>query len=428
MSHSRERFTKFRVVGGRPVWSQVKAAARSCDRAFGGSHKFSWRSTGPSLQCARIPTLLLPENKEVGVASEHLATRKPPRFDPTNLFVHLASASAQAAIADAEALWSAARNVERSAAHQLKVCTQQCRAAETRSVDAANSMAGTLEEQEHRKAVLHTKHTSLQEEEDQAALCEDGLMRARQVCEEASEVLREAEAKLTKSKLKARKKQKSKKKKKKLQRAVAEAESALKLAMLELGNAESALAGAEEAVRVQTETVARAHRHANLAREKLEKATAERAAAETALASARDHGSKMESARVAAAAVLQQAEGVSAERKARTEAMEIDATFANWPGDPCTQELPRPFRDYEVNQEMDTFELNVGSDNVIDIFFEGLCGHVWTEFEKVTVAACIGNAFGWTPVGGPSWERVQDRQEELLAQRIESGSRVREFE
>ena len=74
-----------------------------------------------------------------------------------------------------------------------------------------------------------------------------------------------------------------------------------------------------------------------------------------------------------------------------------------------------------VNQEMDTFELDI-DDNVVDIFFEGLCGHTWSKAEKITVASCIGNAFGWLPIGGPCWQDVRTRQDELLAQRFEDAT------
>ena len=340
--------------------------------------------------------------------------------------VHLASASALAALADAEWTWSAARKVERTAAQNLDACTHQCRAAETRSEEAAVTAADRLRGREENARILETRQTSLHDEQDKTVRCEEALMLARQFDKEASEALQGAEAKLKKSKLKARKKQKSKKKKMKLQRAVVEAESGMKLATLELGNAQSKLGDAEVAVRVQTEVVARADRHANLAREKLDKSTAEHAAAEKAVVTALDHATKTERTRAAAAAVLQQAKESSAERKACMEAVERDATFANWPGDPRTQQLPAPFRDYEVNQEMDTFELDVGRDSVVDVFFEGLCGHVWAEAEKVTVAACIGNAFGWKPIGGPCWQRVRERMEELLAKRMEERIQDRE--
>ena len=145
-------------------------------------------------------------------------------------------------------------------------------------------------------------------------------------------------------------------------------------------------------------------------------------AAELALLVERDAATKAERALESAASDLQAAVRTSTKERNFIDSVERDVTFANWPGDRRARHLPAPFRDYEVNQEMDTFELDIGRDNVVDIFFEGLCGHTWSKAEKITVASCIGNAFGWLPIGGPCWQDVRTRQDELLAQRFEDAT------
>ena len=427
MSHRRERFTKFRICGhARPLWSQAKATTRSCEWAFAGTLKFSWRSDTPTIQCARqslSATLPLVDAASKGqlLPSPSTLLPKRPRFDPAKLFVHFASAATLEVISDAERAWSEAKKLERIASQHLVTKTQQSRDLEMHHAEMAALVSLRLQEREQKLSTLETRQMSLHDEEGKAMLCEEVVIFGQRACEEAEEALRLAEVNQKKAKLKARKRQSSIKKKKKTMELVADADKALKLATLELGKAQSQLEKAKEALRVQRQDVQRCNRHQNLAREKLDKAIHDHVAAEKEERSAHHHAVEAGRFRAAAELALEQAKKISAERKAFVEGLERDATFANWPGDPVAQQFPAPFRDYEVNQEMDTFELDVGSDNIVDLFFEAFCGEVWAKEEKVTVAACIGNAFGWVPIGGPCWQQVREKQDELVSQRMAEG-------
>ena len=235
-------------------------------------------------------------------------------------------------------------------------------------------------------------------------------MVAQQVREETTEALQEAEAKLKKGETEDPQKAKKQEETEKLQQALVrspkpESHCSDDQCPVEIRRRRSGSEGSKRGLE-------RAIRHVNLAHGKLDKVTRESKAAELALV----EGTPLPKLSELANPQHPICRTVRTSTKGKFHrCVERDVTFANWPGDRRARHLPAPFRDYEVNQEMDTFELDIGRDNVVDIFFEGLCGHTWSKAEKITVASCIGNAFGWLPIGGPCWQDVRTRQDELLA-------------
>lgn len=401
MSHSWERFTKFRT-NATVYWGQAKAVTRLCTRTFGESYRFGWVVSRPSLKCTRKCALSASDSK----------SRE--KFDPSRLFVHFASASAIAALTECERQWSKARKEEQNAKQHFQTKLQEYVTSSSDLTNAEATVHKFMSQIEVEEGTLLTLSSSLRDAEDQVIEFEKRVLLAREKKEEKVKELQKAEEKRNLAKLKTRKKHKSKKKNAKLTEAFSEAERAVKLLKLEMENAEKTLAEAESIAKDQKNDVQQAQQRVEVSTKNIERMTNKMQIAESILKKAQDTQAKAMRVRDSAEIVFQQAETLTHERKLALDGLDRDKTFANWPGDQYAQEFPREFRDYEVNIGMETYELILGDDKIVDLYFEGLCGQVWSKEEKLKVAACVANAFGWTPIGGPCWQKVSVLKEKLL--------------
>ena len=414
MSHTYNRFTKYKSNKRPTTWHHMKLITRLCTQTLGyDKYRFGLQHDGLGLNCIRKTTKTL---------YNHANQTTSLLFDKRGLKIHFGSETLK---------------------HQHKELAVKAMTAVHNQKDANDKVSETLKklqtatedrtktEQKHQQAIHHqtTVRNNLNQSERllmnaQQILntIEDQLVNATLVNTEAMSALELAFKQLKKAKKKAKK---AKKKKKKIKLREIRDQLLLEHEQAERNAADASQEHLKYETFVQDETtkVKEAEQKMNERQVKVKEATALRGQ------SAKEMGKAMRvvvqikvklmelERQLSVAIQIKEATQLDLERS------NGDLTFENWPSKGLP-EFPNDFKNYESYQHEDKMILTTGP--TTDIYFQGSDGQNWTQKEMILIAACIGHGLGWVPISGPCFTKVEKEISVLYHNEMEEVSRLAE--